>query len=512
MRVEMVALSKSARAAARRLWFGMRSRMFGALVLTALVTLTTAALTLLAPLKSALNNDSRRIGQGTVTVDRTPLSNLPVYRGGEPVGALLDAKLEQFVHQNGATYVVWDDNLKQVKDTDEADKKPQDKTAPPVVREALHPPRGVLTPTTLEGDVLVVTIRYRGQRYGSAINDGRYFVLEMIQHVNAVPTADGVVRTASLYAGLVGLGAAILLGLALSSRLLRRLRLLRDASRSLDEDDLSALATRRDEVPDEIGELARGFATMHERLRQQEHARRTFVSTASHELRTPLMSLETALELLEEDLEDESVDLGDARDRLASARRQARRLSSLAKDLLDLSRIDARLELRSEPVDLTETARAVAAEFDHRERQVGVTVALDDTGGPSWAQADPGSVARIVRILLDNALRFAPPDTVVSIHIAAAPGEPAIEVSDEGSGVPTDEREIIFERFQRGRNSGGEGGFGLGLAIGVELATRMGGRLELTDYSPGASFRLTLLSPVSSDLPASHNPSAADRA
>jgi len=61
---EMVALIKSARAAARRLWFGMRSRMFVALVLTALVTLTTAALTLLAPLKSALNNDSRRIGEG----------------------------------------------------------------------------------------------------------------------------------------------------------------------------------------------------------------------------------------------------------------------------------------------------------------------------------------------------------------------------------------------------------------------------------------------------------------
>ena len=100
---EMVALTKSARAAARRLWFGMRSRMFVALVLTALVTLTTAALTLLAPLKSALNNDSRRIGEGTVTVDRTLLSNLPVDRGLEPVDRVLDAKLEQFVHQNGAT-------------------------------------------------------------------------------------------------------------------------------------------------------------------------------------------------------------------------------------------------------------------------------------------------------------------------------------------------------------------------------------------------------------------------
>jgi signal transduction histidine kinase len=475
--------------------------MLGALVLTALVTLATAALTLLAPLQSALKSDSRRIGEGTVTVDRTPLSNLPVYRNGEPVDAALDSMLEQFAHQNGATYVVWDDHLNRLDDTDKADNKPQDKIAPGVVRKAFHPPPRDTTPYTLESDVLVVTIRYRGQRFGSTKNDGRYFALEMIQHIDAVTTADRVVRTAFLDAALVGLGVAIVLGIALSSRLLRRLRLLRDASRSLDESDLSALAVRRDDVPDEIGELARGFTTMHERLRKQEQARRAFVATASHELRTPLASLEGALELLEEDLEYEPVDLVDARQRIASARRQARRLSSLAKDLLDLSRIDAQLELRNEPVELGETARAVAAEFDQRARERDVTVALDEVGGPSWAQADPGSVARVVRILLDNALRFAPPHTTVSVRIGAARDEPAIEVTDEGPGVPADERELIFERFQRGRNSGDESGFGLGLAIGSELATRMGGRLELTDQSPGATFRLSLPRPHTSDDP-----------
>jgi signal transduction histidine kinase len=487
-------------AALRRLWFGMRSRILGALVLTALVTLATAALTLLTPLQAALKNDSRRIGEGTVTVDRTPLSNLPVYRDGEPVDPALDAKLEGFVHQNGATYVVWDDHLHRIDDTDKADKAPQDTIPPAVVRRAFRPRPGVMTPYTLRSDVLVVTIRYRGQQFESPKNNGRYFVLEMIQHVDAVTTADSVVRTAFLYAALVGLGVAILLGIALSSRLLRRLRLLRDASRSLDRNDLSALGVRHDEVPDEIGELARGFTTMHERLQQQEHARRAFVATASHELRTPLASLEGGLELLEEDLEYEPVDLVDARERVASARRQARRLSSLAKDLLDLSRIDAQLELRDEPVELGETARAVAAEFDQRARERDVTVALDEAGGPSWAQADPGSVARVVRILLDNALRFAPPHTMVSVRIGPAHDQPSIEVADEGPGVPADERELIFERFQRGRNSGEESGFGLGLAIGTELATRMGGRLELTDQPPGATFRLSLRS-GNSDVP-----------
>jgi signal transduction histidine kinase len=300
-----------------------------------------------------------------------------------------------------------------------------------------------------------------------------------------------------------------LLGVALSSRLLRRLRLLRDASRSLDESDLGALETRHDDVPDEIGVVARGFTTMHARVRQQEDARRAFVATASHELRTPLTSLEITLELLEEELGAESVDPADARDSVASARRQARRLSSLAKDLLDLSRIDARLELRSEPVQLTETVRAVAAEFEHQAQEHGVTITLDPPAAPAWAQADPGSVARIVRILLDNALRFAPANSTVTLRAVGAPEDPAVEVSDEGPGVPPDEGQLIFERFHRGSDSGGEGGFGLGLAIGTELAARMGGQLTLTEQSPGATFRLRLPPAHKSDMAAELEPTGA---
>ena len=106
----------------------------------------------------------------------------------------------------------------------------------------------------------------------------------------------------------------------------------------------------------------------------------------------------------------------------------------------------------------------MAAEFDSaRARARDVALVLDQADGQSWAQADPGSVARIVRILLDNALRVAPAQ-----HDDRGPrrqrrrAEPAIEVADEGPGVPDDERELIFERFQRGSDRSDEGGFGLG--------------------------------------------------
>ena len=148
---------------------------------------------------------------------------------------------------------------------------------------------------------------------------------------------------------------------------------------------------------------------MQRRLRQQEEARRAFVATASHELRTPLTSLDGMLELLDDDLHDPEPDLADARSLLDRARVQSRRLGRLAADLLDLSRIDAEVTLRSEPVELGELSRAVLAEFELGTSERGINSELDDEDGPVWALGDPGSVARIIRILLDNAVRVTPP-------------------------------------------------------------------------------------------------------
>ncbi len=232
---------------------------------------------------------------------------------------------------------------------------------------------------------------------------------------------------------------------------------------------------------------------MQRQLRQQEEARRAFVATASHELRTPLTSLEGMLELLADDLQGERLDLEDAASLLDRARVQSRRLARLAADLLDLSRIDAEVSLRSEPIELGELSRAVMAEFELPSTDRGVAITLiDDDGNPTWALADPGSVARILRILVDNALRIAPEGSEIRVSVSSNP-EPTLVVSDQGPGVAPEERALIFERFKRGRETGGEAGFGLGFAIGRELAQRMGGSLVLTDSDdPGATFTLRL--------------------
>jgi signal transduction histidine kinase len=231
---------------------------------------------------------------------------------------------------------------------------------------------------------------------------------------------------------------------------------------------------------------------MQQQLLQQEEARRAFVATASHELRTPLATLDGILELLHEDLKAGLVDRDDAEALVERARAQSRRLGRLAADLLDLSRIDAQVELRSEPVELGELSRAVLAEFDLGTAERRIVTSLDDTGASVWALGDPGSVARILRILLDNALRHSPDGGEVTVELRNG-SQASLSVTDHGPGVPPEERELIFERFKRGRQTSGQAGFGLGLAIGRELATRMGGELALeAQDGPGARFTLTL--------------------
>ncbi len=318
-----------------------------------------------------------------------------------------------------------------------------------------------------------------------------HWVLVVRKPLDTVTAAVATVRRAFLYAALAALGITLLVGIPLSATLVRRVRRLHHAALQLAADG-PPVAVPTDRRRDEVGDLARAFDVMQRRLQQQEEARRAFVSTASHELRTPLASLDGMLELLHEDLGDSEPDLADARSLLERARSQSRRLARLAADLLDLSRLDAQVQLRSEPIELGELSRAVLAEFELGTEERGIVSTLDDSAGQVWACGDPGGIARIVRILLDNAVRVSPQGGEITVELRN--GEQAtVTVRDEGPGVEAEERELIFERFQRGRATGGTAGFGLGLAIGRELAERMGGELLLEPTeAPGATFTLRL--------------------
>ncbi|MDO8209986.1 HAMP domain-containing sensor histidine kinase [Conexibacter sp. CPCC 206217] len=469
---------------------GLRGRIVGALVLTAAITLAVAAFGLLGPLERRLRNAELSALVTKARETRGSFSSLTPRQLAIGSNALQQIGLA-LVRTSGAQeiYVLDSAHALRLRTTDArtAAADPFDDVA-----QAFERGRIVSTAGTFEGDEVV--------RVAMPVRiDGRRYVLAARKEVSEVRDAVAVVRRAFLTAALSGLVIALLLGLGFAATLVRRLRRLRDATvRIAEHGPVEQVPADRNR--DEVGDLARAFARMQQRLQQQEEARRAFVATASHELRTPVASLRGMLELLDDELAHGEVASGEAREQVARALAQARRLGRLAADLLDLSRIDAEVALRSEPVELRELSRAVIAEFELGAPPAGeqrTVPRLEDASAAAWALGDPGAVAQVLRILLDNAVRATPPGEPVSVRVhAAANGHPpSLMVSDAGPGVPPEDRERVFQRFARGSGSGGAG-FGLGLAIGRELAERMGGTLVLEQTAPpGATFTLRLPSP-----------------
>jgi signal transduction histidine kinase len=449
--------------------------MLAALLLSSAVTLAVAALALLSPLEQRLRAEGEAGVYAAISVSRPEFEEI----GIDPTTRLPDsgelaATVSLLRHRSGAEVTVLDRKLNTIyAPTD------QDLDVPDYYAQVARALRSDRSTHTLIGDELVAV---EPMQIGEG---GAVDAVVLVRRLEYVISTVQVVRKAFIEAAAVGLGIALLLGLALTTTLLRRLERLREAARELEQHGLDA-PIHLDSRDDEIGDLTRAFTSMQARLRRQVQARHAFVATASHELRTPLASLDGTLELLEDDLDPLRLDLADARERTARAREQSRRLSSLASDLLDLSRLDAEVRLRAEPVELGELCRAVAAEFERRAADRDVRVEVGQSARACWAECDPGAVARIVRILLDNAIGIAPSGSSVRTQTATDEHFSQMTVSDSGPGVPESEREQIFERFQRGSTSGGHGGFGLGLAIGRELATRMGGTLALLDGDSGA--------------------------
>lgn len=474
---------------------GLRGRIVGVVFVTAVATLAVAAVTLLGPLEHSLRTADKNTLVNNLKRDtilkfaRLSLSDVGV--SAKEQRALCSAQNALGVRL-GATVAVME--------PDGQGSRPllycrgqvaNDDGSYSDVAKAFRTNRHQFSFGTIDG------AQFARAAVPFVAKDNLQYVLAVRKPIVEIPSAVSAVRTAFLTAALAGLLLTLILGIPLSARLVRRLRRLREAALELADAGPGVVTIPVDPSRDEVGDLSRTLATMEQRLQEQEEARRSFVATASHELRTPLTSLDGMLELLDDDLRYDSPDLEDARALLDRARAQSRRLGRLAADLLDLSRLDAKVELRSEPVELGELSRAVMAEFELGTGERGIVTRLQDQGDAVWAIGDPGSIARILRILLDNAVRVSPAGSELTIEVRD--GVPAVQLSvcDQGPGVPAEEAEQIFRRFHRGRETHGQAGFGLGLAIGRELAERMGGELSLAP-SDGAGAKFMLQLPTAS--------------
>ena len=338
----------------------------------------------------------------------------------------------------------------------------------------------------------------RGERkYAEAAQpsaNGRYVVLVSNSIEDSLGSVE-LVKHRLLISALFALAAALVLGYVGARLFARRIRKLEQAAERIASGRFDEPI--EDSSPDELGQLARAFDRMRRRLAGLEHARREFIANASHELRTPLFSLGGHLELLV----DEELDEATRREFLGRMREQVDRLTKLAGELLDLSRLDAgRLRLDREPVDLAQVAELLVEEFEARaqgsghELEVGVNGAVTGLG-------DEQRVLQVGRALVENALRHTPTGTHVRVQTSANGERVTLAVEDDGPGIGQRDAPQVFERFYRGDTGGRASGSGLGLAIARELAEAMQGEIELTSEPGRTVFTLSLPAVSSTSLP-----------
>jgi signal transduction histidine kinase len=286
------------------------------------------------------------------------------------------------------------------------------------------------------------------------------------------------------------LGGLLVAG-ALSAYLSRRLtRPVLGLSKAADEVARGNYDVTVPQVPGggEVGHLTERFREMASRLREAEEMERNFLMSVSHELRTPLTAIKGHAEALREGLAEDPEARAHSLDVIAEA---ASRLERLVGDVLDLAKLDARrFTLLREEVDMGRLLEQAYDEFGEEARRREIDYRCDANTRPVIV-SDGDRVLQVISNLLTNAFRWTPDGGTVELALSSENGTVAVSVSDTGPGISAEERERIFRPFW----SRDGGGTGLGLAIARELATALGGRIEL-DTKPGRGSRFALVLPA----------------
>lgn len=252
--------------------------------------------------------------------------------------------------------------------------------------------------------------------------------------------------------------------------------------------DLSPLPSC--EVPGEVEPLIRSIDLLITDLRAASIAQQAFLANAAHQFKTPLAGLQTQLELAIQEIPNEH------RVRVENLRDATQRLGHLAHQLLALARSGQGVDIAYEkrPVDLGKLLEASSSSWFDLALVKGIDLGFEPEKamvfGSEWL------LRELLNNLIDNALCYTPEGGKVTARSGVdLAGHAFVEVEDNGIGVPTSERERIFERFYRPEGSV-ESGTGLGLAIVKEVAERHGAMIQLIDADPkpGICFRICFAS------------------
>lgn len=239
---------------------------------------------------------------------------------------------------------------------------------------------------------------------------------------------------------------------------------------------------------DEFSRLAATFDDMFERLDRSFETEKRFAADASHELRTPVSIIKGACEYAARYGEDETP--AERRETMEMIHRQADRMAKLISQLLHMTRMEQGTEgAELKVLDLASVSADLLAEQFPAEPRL-IVCAEDEV----TVRADRELLARLLRNLVDNALKYSPADAPVTVTVTKTQSEALLSVADRGIGIPAEEVEKVWTRFYRVDPSRTDGdSTGLGLAIVQSIARLLGGSMTLqSEVGEGSTFVLHL--------------------
>lgn len=368
----------------------------------------------------------------------------------------------------------------------------------------LVPPSGLPE----SGEVLIVDSHFRGEDIRLGAMSKRLYdpVLvggDAVRIVFAETTGSRVALARNLFLDslrrqiLLLCVGAVLIVFALRSAF-RPLVELSDSIRRRREEDLTPVPAAN--VPREVGPLIDAINHHTERLSAMLVARRRFLADAAHQIRTPLAVLTTQAEYGLRQHEPEEM-----LRTFASLLRSIRATRRLANQMLTMSRAEAVNGLMDEraPVDLNVMIKEVAIELVPLALKKGIDLAFEGPQTEVIMLGNPPMLREMVANLIDNAIRYSPPESQITVAVAAWHGDGMISVTDQGPGIPEAEREKVFRRFYRilghgqGPGHGDTDGSGLGLAIVREICVAHGGTITLKDGEGGRGLCVEVELPLS---------------
>jgi signal transduction histidine kinase len=366
------------------------------------------------------------------------------------------------------------------------------------------------------GAVIVAKPVRRAIARGASPNAG---YLYLVLHTQQLPEGRWDVLRSSFARPVMGLIAAVvafttLLALLIISAVTQPLKKLTQALATLSQrglaEGLAVAPTSPLPAPtkDEFGQLTSAFEMLLDvcrrqwnALRRTDHFRREGVSNLSHDLRSPLTATIACLETLAGRWAD-AAERADDRRLVEVALRNTRNAARMVQSLGDLAKLDEpEFGLRREAVDVGELLDDIALRFAERAARLGVgLIASHDAPAPlPHASVDVELFERAVANLVDNALKFCPSGSTVSLAASAHHGRIEVCVADDGPGIPAADLPQLFDRFYQSRQTvapaTGDGGRGLGLAIVKRIAELHGGDVRVESLL-GAGTRVTIELPA----------------